>query len=127
LTTVQSRRISRLCDQIQEEVSDIIHRKLKDPRVGFVTVTGVKLAADLSQASIYVSVMGSPDDVTKTMTCLDGASSFIRSELGRRLRIKRIPELTFRFDDSGVKGARIEAILRQLKEGRDGEGLQSDS
>ena len=124
---MQSRRISRLCDQIQEEVSDIIHRKLKDPRVGFVTVTGVRLAADLSRASVYVSVMGNPDDVTKTTACLDGASSFIRSELGRRLRIKRIPELTFRLDDSGVKGARIESILRQLKEGNDGEGPEGDS
>jgi ribosome-binding factor A len=124
---MQSRRISRLCDQIQEEVSDIIHRKLKDPRVGFVTVTGVKLAADLSRASIYVSVMGSPDDITKTTACLEGAASFVRSELGRRLRIKRIPELKFRFDDSGVKGARIESILKHLKEGSDGEGLQGDS
>jgi ribosome-binding factor A len=124
---VQSRRISRLCDQIQEEVSDIMHRKLKDPRLGFVTVTRVKLAADLSHADIYVSVMGSPDDVARSTTCLSGASSFIRSELGRRLRIKHIPELTFRYDDSGVKGARIELILKHLKEGKDGENPEGDS
>jgi ribosome-binding factor A len=124
---MQSRRISRLCDQIQEEVSDIIHRKLKDPRLGFLTVTRVKLAADLSQSNIYVSVMGSPEDVTKTIECLDGASGLVRSELGRRLRIKRIPELIFRYDDSGVKGARIESILKDLKEGRDGESPEDDS
>ena len=124
---MRGRRISRLCDQIQEEVSDILHRKLKDPRLGFVTVTRVKLAADLSQSNIYVSVMGSPEDVTKTLTCLEGASSFVRSELGRRLRIKRIPELIFRYDDSGAKGARIESILKDLKEARDGESLQDDS
>jgi ribosome-binding factor A len=124
---VQGRRISRLCDQIQEEVSDILHRKMKDPRLGFVTVTRVKLAADLSQSNIYVSVLGKPEDVTKTLTCLDGASSFIRSELGRRLRIKRIPELIFRHDDSGERGARIESILKDLRNARDGESVQDDS
>jgi ribosome-binding factor A len=108
-------------------VSEIIHRRLKDPRLGFVTVTRVKLTADLSHANIYVSVMGSPDDASRNLACLDGAASFIRSELGRRLRIKRIPELTFRYDDSGATGARIDSILKNLKEGKDGRDIQSDS
>ncbi|MFH1312266.1 MAG: 30S ribosome-binding factor RbfA [Candidatus Eisenbacteria bacterium] len=123
---MQSRRISRLCDQIQEEVSDILYRKLKDPRLGFVTITRVKLAPDLSQSNIYVSVMGSPEDIAETIECLDRASSFVRSELGKRLRIKRIPELIFRYDDSAVRGARIESILKDLREGKDGESLQDD-
>jgi ribosome-binding factor A len=121
------RRVSRLNDQIREEISDIMHRRLKDPRVGFATVTKVSVTADLSRANVYVSVMGEPDDITKSISCLDGASGFIRAELGKRLRIKRIPELKFRYDDSCVKGARIDSILKGLKEDNDGENLQSDS
>lgn len=120
------RRISRLCDQLQEEISDIIHRRLKDPRIGFVSVTSVKLTADLSHAHVYVSGMGSADDIEKSVACLDGAARFIRSELGRRLRIKRIPELTFRYDDSGERGARIDSIIKNLREGDGGEGLQGN-
>ena len=122
--TLSSRRISRLCDQIQEEISDIIHRKLKDPRIGFVSVTMVKLTADLSLANVYVSGMGTSVDMEKSVACLGGAASFIRSELGRRLRIKRIPELIFRYDDSAERGARIDSILKNLKEGSGGEDLQ---
>jgi ribosome-binding factor A len=124
---VESRRISRLNDQLREEISDIIHRKVKDPRIGFVTVTGVRVAADLSQASVYVSVMGEPAAIETTVACLEGAASFVRTELGRRLRIKRIPELKFRYDDSGVRSARIDSLLRRLKEDNNGRDLQGDS
>jgi ribosome-binding factor A len=117
---VQSRRLDRLCGQIQEEVSEIISRKLKDPRVGFVTLTGVNVSADLSYANIYVSVMGGAGDLDRTMACLDGARSFIRVELARRLAIRHIPEIRFHHDDSGAKGARIDSILKGLKEGEEG-------
>lgn len=117
---MQSRRLDRLCGQIQEEVSEIISRKLKDPRVGFVTLTGVKVSADLSYATIYVSVMGEAGEVERSMACLDGASSFIRAELARRLAIRHIPEIRFFHDDSGIKGARIDSILKDLREGREG-------
>jgi ribosome-binding factor A len=121
------RRVSRLNDQLREEISDIIHRRLKDPRIGFVTVTKVSVTADLSRASVYVSIMGEPDDISTTISCLDRASGFMRGELGRRLRIKRIPELRFRYDDSCVKGARIDSILRDLREEGNGEDLQSNN
>jgi ribosome-binding factor A len=116
---LESRRIGRLGDQIQEEVSDIIRRKIKDPRVGFVSVTGVKVSADLSLAHVWISVIGGPDDIDKNMVCLRGAAGFIRAELGRRLRVKRIPELRFHYDDSSVKGARIDSILKRLKDSGD--------
>lgn len=124
---MESRRIGRLSDQIQEEVSDIIRRKLKDPRVGFVSITGVKVTADLSLAHVWVSVMGQAGDIEKNLSCLSGAAGFIRAELGRRLRIKRIPELRFHYDDSTIKGARIDSILRKLKDSNDEEHLQDDS
>jgi ribosome-binding factor A len=113
---LEGRRPSRLGGQIQEEVSQIIHRKLKDPRLGFVTVTTVKLTADLRYANVYFSVMGSQKDIDTSMSCLEHAASFIRSELGRCLRVKHIPELRFYYDDSGARGARIEEILKHLKE-----------
>jgi ribosome-binding factor A len=122
-----SRRLARIGGQIQEEVSEIISRRLRDPRLGFVTLTGVKVSADLSYASIYISVMGSEDDVKRSIACLDGARSYIRSELGRRLRFKHVPEIRFHQDDSCRKGARIESILKDLKEHRDDGSIQEDS
>jgi ribosome-binding factor A len=124
---LESRRLTRLGNQIQEEISDIIMRKLKDPRLGFVSVTRAKVSADLSYASVYFSVIGDEGDTKRTLTCLEHAASFIRTELARRLRVKRIPELRFFYDDSSVRGARIESILKDLKEGDDGEDLPSDS
>jgi ribosome-binding factor A len=123
---MQGRRLSRLGDQIQEEISDIIHRKLRDPRLGFTSITKVRVAADLSRANVYVSVMGAQDEIDRSIACLDGAASFIRSELGGRLRIKRIPEIRFHYDDSCVKGARIDSILRQLRESGDGQDFEDD-
>jgi ribosome-binding factor A len=124
---LESRRLTRLGGQMQEEISDILRRKLKDPRLGLVSVTTVRVSADLSYASVYFSVIGDKADTERTMTCLGHASNFIRSELGRRLHIKRIPELRFFHDDSAIRGARIESIIKHLKEGADGEDLPGDS
>jgi ribosome-binding factor A len=124
---LESRRLTRLGGQMQEEISDILRRKLKDPRLGLVSVTTVRVSADLSYASVYFSVIGDKADTERTMTCLGHASNFIRSELGRRLHIKRIPELRFFHDDSAIRGARIESIIKHLKEGGDGEDLPGDS
>jgi ribosome-binding factor A len=117
---LESRRLSRLGSQMQEEISDIIRRKVKDPRLGLVSVTGVRVSADLSYASVYFSVIGGREDVEKTMSCLAGASRFIRAELAHRLHVRRIPELRFFYDDSSVRGARIDKLLKDLKEGRNG-------
>ncbi len=124
---MESRRLARLGNQIQEEISDIIMRKVRDPRLRLISVTRAKVSADLSYASVYFSVIGDEGDTKGTMTCLEHAASFIRLELGRRLHVKHIPEIRFYYDDSSVRGARIESILKDLKEGDDGEDLPSDS
>ena len=124
---MQSRRLGRLCGQIQEEVCEIIARKLKDPRIGFVTLTGVRVSPDLSYAEVYFSVLGGQDEVKKTLDCLDRAKSFIRSELARRLEIRHVPELRFHHDDSSAKGARIDLILKNLKESKDDPGSPENS
>jgi len=122
-----SRRLARLNGQIQEEVSDIIARKIRDPRLGFVTLTGVRVSPDLSYASIYVSILGSAGEVERSLECLDGARSYIRSELGSRLRVRHIPEIRFHHDQSCERGARIESLLRDIKESSDEGSVQEDS
>lgn len=111
---MESRRLTRLGQQIQEEVSEIIRRRMKDPRLGFVTVTGVRVTADLSFAYVYVSAMGTSQEADQTFRCLTSAAGFIRTELGKRLRVKHVPELRFKYDDSCERVARIESMLREL-------------
>jgi ribosome-binding factor A len=117
---LQSRRLSRLDSQIQEEISDILLRKVKDPGMGFVSITRTRVSPDLSHAKVYFNVIGSEADAEKSLAGLTRAASFIRSELARRLRVRRIPELRFFYDDSAVRGARIDKILKDLKEGDHG-------
>ena len=106
------KRSERVSDQIKEEIADILMRKIKDPRIGFVTVTDVELADDLRNAKVFVSVLGA--ERSATLKGLESASEFIRSELGRRLRLKFIPELLFRYDDSAERGAHIMELLNEV-------------
>ncbi len=108
------KRSERVSDQIKEEIADILMRKIKDPRIGFVTVTGVELADDLRNAKVFVSVLG--PDRASTLKGLESASAFIRAELGRRLRLRFIPELLFRYDDSAERGAHIMELLNEVEE-----------
>lgn len=107
------RRPERLAEQIKEEVSLIIAGEVEDPRVGFVTVTDVKLSADLRHAKIYVSVIGSENEVKGSLVALRHASGFIRAQLGDVLRMRHTPELHFAYDDAEVRAARIEELLSE--------------
>jgi ribosome-binding factor A len=108
-----SRRPQRLAEQIKEEVSLIIAGEVEDPRVGFVTVTDVKLSADLRHAKIYVSVVGTEDEVKSSIAALKHANGFIRHQLGAVLRMRHIPELHFAYDDTEARAARIEELLSE--------------
>ena len=120
-------REERVGSLIREEISEIIMRRLKDPRVGFVTVTKVKVSKDLRSAKVYVSVMGSEEEIASSMDGLRNASSFIRRELGKRIRLKFLPSLKFIYDGSMDHAFRIDAILRDLKErGAFGEGADKE-
>src|SRR5215813_11506086 len=99
------RRPERLAEQIKEEVSLIIAGEVEDPRVGFVTVTDAKLSADLRNAKIYVSVIGTEDEVKGSLAALRHASGFIRAQLGAVLRMKHTPELHFAYDDADLRAA----------------------
>ena len=107
-------RTGRVGEQIKKELSLILQSELKDPRIGFTTVTGVEVTNDLSLARVYLSVMGSDEQKEETLKALAKAKGFLRSELGRRVRLRHTPELEFRFDASIDYGSRIEALLRQL-------------
>lgn len=109
-------RANRVGEQMKKELGDIIGRKLKDPRVGFVTVTDVRLTGDLQHATIYISVLGDKEQQENTLKGLEKAKGFIRSEIGQRIRLRKTPEITFELDESIDYGNRIETLLRQLKE-----------
>lgn len=123
---MQGKRTERLGGQIQQEISDIIARKVKDPRLGFVTVTGVHMSPDLRYATVYVTVMGKDDEVDRSLGCLESASRFIRHELGGRLHVKHVPELRFHIDEAALRGRRIDNILREMKQPDDGDELPED-
>lgn len=107
------RRPERLAEQIKEEVSLIIAGEVEDPRVGFVTVTDVKLSADLRHAKIYVSVIGSENEVKGSLAALRHATGFIRYQLGAVLRMRHTPELHFAHDDAEARASRIEELLSE--------------
>ena len=100
---------------IREIVSDLVQHRLKDPRLGFVTLTGVDVTRDLKTARIYVSVMGDPTTREDSLAALASATPFLRKEMGQRIRLRHTPELLFVYDDSLERGARIDKILDDLK------------
>jgi ribosome-binding factor A len=109
-----SLRATRVGEQMKKELSEILGRKIKDPRVGFVTVTDVEVSGDLQQAKVYISVLGDAEKREDTLKGLAKATGFIRSELGQRIRLRKTPEIIFEFDESIDYGNRIENLLHQI-------------
>jgi ribosome-binding factor A len=107
-------RATRVGEQMKKELSDIIGRKLKDPRIGFVTVTDVRVTGDLQQAKVYISVLGDEEQRQNTLKGLEKAKGFIRSEIGQRIRLRKTPEIFFEIDESIEYGNRIEQLIRQI-------------
>jgi len=110
------KRSSRVGDQIRMEIAEILMTKVKDPRIGFVTVTAVEVSDDLRNARVFVSVLGS--DVGRTFEGLDAARPFIRSELGRRLKLRFVPELSFREDRTAEEAEKLTKLMDEMKEPR---------
>lgn len=114
-----SMRANRVAEQMKKELGGIIGQKLKDPRIGFVTVTDVEVTGDLQQATIFISVLGRESEKEDTLKGLNKAKGFIRSEIGQRIRLRITPEINFEFDESVAYGNRIDSLLRQVKSGQD--------
>ncbi len=111
---MQYQRRDRVGDLIKREIAQIIQRELKDPGVGFVTITDVEVSADLKQAKVFYSVLGDEDSKRRSASALKRASGFIQNEIGGRLRLKYTPEILFQFDKSIEYGARIEELIQKI-------------
>ncbi len=109
-------RQERLAEQIRVELAELITRELKDPRIGFATVTRVELSADLHHARVLVSVLGTPDERQGTIEGLTSAAGFLRHEIGHRLALRRTPEMTFVLDHGAEESEKIEILLHKLHE-----------
>jgi ribosome-binding factor A len=109
-----SHRANRVGEQMKKELSDIIGRKIKDPRIGFVTVTDVQVTGDLQQAKVYISVLGDEEQKENTLKGLAKAKGFIRTEIGHRIRLRKTPEILFEWDESMAYGNRINSLIHQL-------------
>ncbi|MBP1155962.1 MULTISPECIES: 30S ribosome-binding factor RbfA [unclassified Paenibacillus] len=109
-------RVGRVGEQIKKELSQIIQSELKDPRIGFITVTGVDVTNEFSHAKVYLSVLGSDEQKQETLKALTRSTGFIRSELGKRIRMRKIPELLFKFDESIDYGSKIQGLLQKINQ-----------
>jgi len=118
---VASQRSVRVGELIQQDLSDIILRGLRDPRVGFITIMSVDVTSDLRIAKVYFTVMGEDSDVEQTQKGLESASAYLRRELGKRLKLRHVPELIFIFDKSVAYGNHIEEIIQQIERAKDAE------
>ncbi len=108
-------RIERVNNLIRHEVSELLQRQVKDPRLGsFITVTEVSTSADLKYARIFVSRIGSEEEKQETLSGLVAAAGFLRNELARRLELRRVPELRFQWDDSIERGARLLRLIDEV-------------
>ena len=112
---MSARRTERLAGQIREELARMIMSGLKDPRIGFVTVTRVALAEDLRVARISVGVLGDQAQRDKTMAGLRQASGYLRRELGKRLSVRHTPELSFEYDEGLDATDRVARLLEEIK------------
>ncbi len=113
---MQGRRVDRIEEQLRIELSEILERELQDPRVHFVTVTGVKVSPDLGHARVFISILGGAEERKKALQGLRSAASFARRSLSKRLHhLRKMPELTFDYDESIEKVNRIEELLDQIK------------
>lgn|SRR5699024_3305423 len=109
-------RANRVAEEIKKEIGELLTNELKDPRIGFVTITDVEVTGDLQHAKVFISVLGNDKEKEDTLIGLSKANGFIRSKVGDRVRLRKTPEISFQFDDAIEYGSRIESILRDLKE-----------
>lgn len=121
-------RSDRVSGELVKELSQIIQHEMKDPRLGFVSITRVEVAKDLRHANVFVSVMGSESEKEKTIEALTSGAGFIRTLVSKRMKMRITPDFTFKLDDSIEYGARIQELLRKaLPNGSGGEDQSDDA
>jgi ribosome-binding factor A len=113
----KSWRQDQLSEVIARELSDLIRTRMKDPRIGFASITDVQVSADLRHAKVFVSVMGDEQEQHDTIAALNHAGGFLRHELAQRLTVRHTPEILFRLDESIERGARVLDLINQVSTG----------
>jgi ribosome-binding factor A len=122
----QGSRPERVADQIRSEVASMLARDVHDPGIGFVTVTRVQFTPDLQHARIHYTSLGDDKARANTAKALGRASVFLRRQIGARLRLKRVPEIEFHYDESIAGQDRIEQLLNNIRAGGAGGAITSD-
>lgn len=110
-------RTNRIGEAIKAEISDILQNELKDPRVGFASIVKVEVSNDLRHTKVYVSVLGGDEEKRRTLEGLNSAKGFIRGEIGRRIRLRHAPEISFQLDESIEQGIRISRLINEIVKG----------
>ncbi len=118
---MRPRRLEKIAGALKREISMVIMRELKDPRINLVTVTKTEPAEDLRSAKVYVSVIGSETKKKRTLRALNRARGYIQSQISKRLEIRYTPMLKFNLDDSVTKGVRLSKLIDEIAEGEDTE------
>jgi ribosome-binding factor A len=108
-------RTARLSEQIRQDLTDLLSREVRDPGIGFITLTRVRVTEDLQQARVFYTTLGEGADAARTARALDRATPYLRRALAARLHLRRVPELTFAVDVSIANQARVEELLEQIK------------
>ena len=110
-----TRRQRKVAELLHEELSLLLHRETKDPRLALITVTGVEITSDLRQAQVYFTVLGDAADVTEAQSGLTNAAGFLKHRVGQALSLRHVPDLTFKLDTSLENGMRIEQLLDAIR------------
>lgn len=109
------KRSEKVAEAVHKIVTELLIKGLKDPRIGFVTITGVKVTDDMRYATIYFTVFGDLEARKATESGLNSARGFIRREMGQQLRLRYVPEIMFKYDTSTETGNRIDELMREIK------------
>ncbi len=113
---MEHKRADRVADLILKELAEVLLRKVKDPRLADITLTDVKVSPDLRHAKVYYSLLRDEEKKTVVAVGLESAKGFVKRELGKRLQLKRMPDISFHFDGSLEYGSHIDRLLGELKE-----------
>ena len=115
---MEGKRSDRVADSIRKEISEMLVKTIKDPRIGFITLTRVTVSEDCRLAKVYYSVVGTPEQKRQSMEGLNSAKGYIRRELGHRMKLKYTPELVFQFDPSIEYAIHMEEVFQHIQEER---------
>lgn len=124
---MMSKRTDRVQEATKEVLSEVIQRELKDPRIGFVTITRVDVSPDLRHAKVHFSVLGTPEEVERTIEGLKSSRGFMRAELGKHLRMKYLPEIELVREAANDEAIRLSKLLRKVEEELEEEGDGGES